>query len=120
MVDQWLDRRMEQDSDDLLAESIREHGRGEYPCYSGRWMELLAGRETGGVEYEPGAGGEIEAMLGGMVVDANLTRKQRMVVRWVVRGVSQREIARMMGLSEAQVSRIRSAAIERLRREGLV
>lgn len=112
--------QLERDSDRLLAESIRECGRGEYPCYSARWMEIVSGRERSGVEHQPCPGGEIEAMLGAMVVDAKLTRSQRMVVRWVARGISQREIARMMDLSEAQVSRIRRAALDRMRREGVV
>lgn len=110
---------LERRSDRLLAGSIRERGRGAYPCFTERWLEILGGRERGDVERLPGAGGEIEAMLGAIVVDAKLTRRQRTVVRYVARGISQREIAHMMGISEAQVSRIRSAALERLRREGL-
>jgi DNA-binding CsgD family transcriptional regulator len=81
-------------------------------------MDILGRRERPGVERAAAPGGEIEAKLAGMVVHANLTRRQRQVIRWVVRGISQREIAEMLGISESQVSRIRSAAIERIRREG--
>ena len=35
-------------------------------------------------------------------------------------GVPQRRIAGMLGISESQVSRIRSAALERMRREGVL
>ena len=68
----------------------------------------------------PAPAGEIEARLAGMVVDAQLTRRQRMVVRWIARGQSQRQIAAMLGISEAQVSRVKSAAFARMRREGLL
>jgi DNA-binding NarL/FixJ family response regulator len=119
-VDRLPDDELERRSDELLADSVRERGRGEYPCYTRRWMEILGRRECEGIDRVPDAGGEIEAMLGAMVVNANLTRRQRMVIRWIVRGISQREIAEMMGLSEAQVSRIKHAAFERMRREGVV
>jgi len=116
------EQRLERQADALLSGSIRERGRGDYPCYTERWMRLLAERERAGVEELPArpAGGEFEAMLGRMVVDADLTRRQRMVVRWVARGISQREIARMLGLSESQVCRIRQAAAERMRRAGVL
>ncbi len=118
-MQQHRETERERLSDELLAESIRRHGRGDYPCYTARWLQILSGRETGDVERTPAPGGEIEAMLGAMVVDAKLTRRQREVIRWIVRGLSQREIAKMLGISEAQVSRIRRAALERLRREGV-
>ncbi|MGD9497880.1 MAG: sigma factor-like helix-turn-helix DNA-binding protein [Armatimonadota bacterium] len=113
--------RLERQADALLAQSIRERGRGEYPCFTERWMDLLARRERPGVEELPASSpGELEAKLGGMVVNAGLTRRQRMVIRWLARGVSQREIAQMLGLSESQVCRIKQAALQRLRRsEGL-
>ncbi|MFW5866431.1 MAG: sigma factor-like helix-turn-helix DNA-binding protein [Armatimonadota bacterium] len=114
------EREIERSSDALLAECRRDNDAGEYPCHTERWMDILARRERSGVEYAPAPGGEVEAKLAAMVVSANLTRRQRMVVRWVVRGVAQREIAQMMGLSESQVSRIRSAALERIRREGVL
>ncbi|MGC9318327.1 MAG: hypothetical protein ACP5KN_09900, partial [Armatimonadota bacterium] len=87
------ERRLERQADRLIAESIRRHGRGEYPCYQERWMDQLSRRERPGVERVAGSvgPGEIEARLGGMVVDAQLTRRQRMVIRWIVRGISQRE-----------------------------
>lgn len=113
-------REMEERSDELLAQSGRDGGREEYPCHTERWMQILGRRDRPGIERVPAPGGEFEAKLAGMVVHANLTRRQRMVVRWVMRGVSQREIAEMLGLSESQVSRIRSAALDRLRREGVL
>lgn len=113
-------RRMELErrSDELLANS--EDDRPDYPCHTERWMNILSRRECDGADRTPAPGGEIEATLARIVVDAHLTRRQRMVIRWVVRGVSQREIAEMLGLSEAQVSRIKSAAWDRLRREGVL
>jgi len=113
------ERDLERSSDALLAENGWQDECGEFPCHTERWMDILGRRERPGVERAPAPGGEIEATLAAMVVNANLTRRQRMVIRWVVRGTSQREIAQMMGLSEAQVSRIRSAALQRIRREGL-
>ncbi len=114
--------RLERQADELLARSIRERGRGEYPCYTERWMRLLAERECPGVEdlAAPPTCGEFEAMLGGMVVDADLTRRQRTVIRWAARGLTLREIAQMMGLSESQVCRIRQAALERMKRAGVL
>ncbi|MFP4248691.1 MAG: sigma factor-like helix-turn-helix DNA-binding protein [Armatimonadota bacterium] len=109
---------LERQSDALITASGDGGGRKEYPCHTERWMDILARREQPGAERAEAPGGEIEAKLAGIVVNANLTRRQRMVIRWVARGVSQREIAGMLGLSEAQVSRIRSAALDRIRREG--
>ncbi len=109
---------LERRSDELLTDDADD--RAEYPCHTERWMDIVARRESPGVERAPARGGEIEARLAGMVVDASLTRRQRMVVRWLARGLSQREIAETLGLSEAQVSRIKSAAFERMRREGVL
>lgn len=108
---------LERRSDELLIDG--EQGRREYPCHTERWMEILGRRERPGIERVPAPAGEIEAKLAGMVVDAQLTRRQRMVVRWLARGQSQRQIAAMLGISEAQVSRVKSAAFARMRREGL-
>jgi DNA-binding CsgD family transcriptional regulator len=108
---------LERSSDELLTQSRSRGGDEDYPCHTERWMDILSRRERPGVERIAAPGGEIEASLAGMVVHANLTRRQRMVVRWVVRGISQREIAKRLGLSEAQVSRIKSAALDRIRRE---
>ena len=84
-------------------------------------MNELSRRERPGVEEMPVPNrGMLEARLGGMVVNANLTRRQRMVIRWIARGVSQREIAEMLGLSEAQVSRIKHAAIQRMQKAGVL
>jgi DNA-binding CsgD family transcriptional regulator len=110
-------RDLERRSDELLAENGR--GDGEYPCHTERWMEILSYRECPGVEAMPAPGGEVEARLGAMVVDANLTRRQRTVIRLVTRGLSGREIAAQMGISEAQVSRIRHAALDRIRSGGV-
>jgi len=116
------ERRLERQADELLTRSTRERGGGDYPCHTERWMRLLAERERPGVEDLPAppSCGEFEAMLGGMVVNADLTRRQRMVIRWVARGISQREIAAKMGLSESQVCRIRQAALQRMRRAGVL
>jgi DNA-binding CsgD family transcriptional regulator len=111
---------LERRSDQLIADSGRDGGAVEYPCHTERWMDILGRREQAGVEGIPSSGGEVEAKLAALVVDANLTRRQRMVVRWVARGLSGREIARMLGISESQVSRIRSAALDRIRREGVL
>ena len=110
-------RELERRSDGLVVAS--SGAAAEYPCHTERWMDILARRERPGVERAAAPGGEIDAALARMVVDANLTRRQRMVIRSVMRGVSQREIAGMLGLSEAQVSRIKSAAWERIRRAGV-
>lgn len=116
------ERELERRADELLVESIRRHGRGEYPCYTERWMNLLSERECPGVEKlpSPPIAGEFEAIIGGMIVDANLTRRQRMVIRWIARGLSQRQIAEMMGLSESQVCRIKQAALRRMREAGVL
>ena len=110
---------LERRSDELLLDSKQSGGREEYPCHTERWMDILGRREAPGAERAPAPGGEVEATLARMVVDANLTRRQRMVIRWITRGHSQREIAEMLGLSEAQISRIKSAALERIRRAGV-
>ena len=78
---------LERRSDELLIDG--EQGRREYPCHTERWMEILGRRERPGIERVPAPAGEIEAKLAGMVVDAQLTRRQRMVVRWLARGQSQ-------------------------------
>lgn len=111
---------LERAADELLSASAREHGRGDYPWYSERWLGLLARRERPGVEELPApeSCGEAQARLAGLVVDANLTRRQRMVVRWLARGLSQREIAAQLGISESQVCRIKQAALGRLRAVG--
>lgn len=115
------ERDLERRADELLAESVRRDGRGEYPFYTERWLRELRRRERSGVEYMPArGGGRLEARLGGMVVDAQLTRRQRQVIRWVVRGISQREIARMLGISESQVCRVKQAAIRRMRDTGVL
>ncbi len=111
-------KKLERRSDELLAENESDCDE-EYPCHTERWMQILARREAKQDAPPAAPGGEIEAALARMVVDANLTRRQRMVIRWIVRGVSQRQIAEMLGVSESQVSRIKSAAWDRLRREGV-
>ena len=113
-------QRLERQADELLTQSVRTTGRGEHPCYSERWMDILSERERAGVEELPAPPdpGEREAKLGAIVVDAQLSRQQRTVIRWVARGLSQRQIAGMLGISESQVSRLKSAAIERMRRVG--
>jgi len=113
-------RDLERGADELLNTSAREDGRGDYPWHSERWMELLARRERPGVEELPAPehAGAAQARLAGLVVDADLTRRQRMVVRWLARGLSQREIAALLGLSESQVCRIKQAAFERVRAVG--
>lgn len=111
---------LERAADALLSASAHEDGRGDYPWYSERWLELLARRERPGVEELPAPErrGAAAARLAGLVVDAGLTRRQRMVVRWLARGLSQREIATLLGLSESQVCRIKQAAFKRLRAAG--
>lgn len=111
---------LERRSDRIINESGRGGARDEYPCHTERWMDILGRRERPGVERAVAPGGEIEAKLAGMVVDANLSRRQRMVVRLIVRGMTQRQIAETLGLSESQVSRIKSAALDRIRGEGLL
>lgn len=113
-------RDLERAADELLGASARAHGRGDYPWYSERWMDMLGRRERPGVEELPAPQsiGEEHGRLAALVVDANLTRHQRMVIRWLARGLSQREIAALLGLSEAQVCRIKQAALERLRAVG--
>lgn len=111
---------MERRSDELINESRRDAGRAEYPCHTERWMDILGRRERPGAERAAAPGGEIEAKLASMVVDANLSRRQRMVVRLIARGMTQRQIAETLGLSESQVSRIKSAALDRIQREGLL
>lgn len=115
------DREYEREADRLIAESIRRSGRGEYPCYQERWMDELARREVPGIERVAApTGGQIEARLAGMVVEARLTRRQRLVIRGLLQGRRQREIAGMLGISESQVCRIKQAAVRRMREAGVL
>jgi DNA-directed RNA polymerase specialized sigma subunit len=66
----------------------------------------------------PESAGEAHGRLARLVVDADLTRRQRLVIRCLARGRSQREIAALLGLSESQVCRIKQAALARLRAVG--
>lgn len=115
-------RELECAADELLSADAREHGRGDYPWYSERWMELLGRREQPGVDEMPApeSAGAAHGRLARLVVDADLTRRQRLVIRGLARGLSQREIAARLGLSEAQVCRIKQAALARLRAVGEV
>ncbi len=84
-------------------------------------MDELARREVPGIERVAApTGGQIEARLAGMVVEARLTRRQRLVIRGLLRGRRQREIAGMLGISESQVCRIKQAAVQRMREAGVL
>ncbi|HCA47696.1 MAG TPA: hypothetical protein DEP45_10185 [Armatimonadetes bacterium] len=109
---------LERQADTLLAEHAQRSP--EYPCYTERWMDILARRDAPGADLAPDHGGEVEGRLAAMVVNAALTRRQRTVVRGLARGLSQREIAVKLGLSEAQVSRIKAGALQRIRSEGVL
>jgi len=95
-------------------------GRGEYWFYTQRWMEMLSAREQGGVEELPGPpmlGHENSlALLAWLVVGANLTRRQRQVIRLLASGMRQCEIAMHLGISQTQVSRLKHAALRNMRR----
>ncbi len=109
-------------ADELLMGSVRRRGRGEYPFYTQRRMEELARRETQFREElsptEPPAPDAAisQATLARVVVDAQLTRRQRTVIRWLARGLSQRQIAEMLGVSEPTVTRLKQSAFEEMRR----
>ena len=115
MVDR---NELERHADALLTEHAQ--GAAEYPCHTERWMDILSRREAPGADLAPASVGEIEARLARLVVNATLTRRQRMVVRGLVSGLSQREIAAKLDISEAQVSRIKSGALQRMRSEGVL
>ena len=112
--------RVELEAEQLLTASVRERGRGEYPFYTERWMNLVSEREAALDEHVPADEGPAEdtgaAALARLVVDAQLTRRQRMVVRWLLQGLSQQQIAEMLGVSEASVTRLKQSAFERIRR----
>ncbi|HUS79933.1 MAG TPA: LuxR C-terminal-related transcriptional regulator [Armatimonadota bacterium] len=120
---------LENQADRLLIASAREQGRGEYPFYTQRWIEIVGEHEHPAGDRAEGwpdevrtacaSGGddpESRATLARLVVDAQLTRKQRTVIRWLQLGLSQTQIAEMLGLSEASVTRLKQAALEQMRR----
>lgn len=115
MVDR---NELERRADTLLTEHAQ--GAAEYPCHTERWMDILSRREAPGADLASASGGEVEARLARLVVNATLTRRQRVVVRGLAHGLSQREIAAKLGISEAQVSRIKAGALRRMRSEGVL
>jgi len=111
--------RLERRADELLLTSAREAGRGDYPFHTQRWMDLLAAREGAGVEHLPAPPPEpVEhcALLARVLADADLTRRQRQVIRLLAAGLRQAEIAARLSISQAQVSRLKQAAIRAMRR----
>lgn len=114
--------RSEIAADELLRRSTEERGRGQYPFYTQRRMEELSSREQewrDELEPMPGPGEALDEGAGTLaraVVDAQLTRRQRMVIRWLAQGLSQRRIAEMLGVSEASVTRLKQSAFEEMRR----
>lgn len=115
--------RAEIESDQLLVASARDRGRGNYPFYTERWMGDLSDREeaydgamVAGQRKPPGPGeGNSAGCTARVVVDAQLTRRQRTVVRWLAQGLSQGQIAEMLGVSEASVTRLKQAAFDQMR-----
>ncbi len=107
---------LERQADELLLASAREAGRGAYPFYTQRWMETLAAREEPGVEELPAPEKDDAPLLARLVVEANLTRRQRQVIRLIAAGLRQYEVARRLGISEPQVSRLKGAALREMRR----
>ncbi len=111
---------LEIQADQLLGASAQDDGRGDYPFYTQRWMELLSARErpvddrlsaTPPTTSEPGD----RALVARLVVDGQLTRAQRTVIRWMQLGRSQRQIAEAMGVSEPTISRLKQTALARMR-----
>lgn len=112
----------EDTADRLLRASRHQCGRGDYPFYSERRMAALSAREQQWrddlhpVAGMDGAPAKDRALLARLVVDAQLTRRQRLVVRWLAQGLSQRQMAEMLGVSEATVCRLKQSALEQMRR----
>ena len=112
---------LERQADQLLLASARQTGRGVYPFYTQRWMEILAAREDPGVEELPAPSvpeDDSSPLLARLVVDAKLTKRQRQVIRLMAQGLRQCEIAGRLGISEAQVSRLKCAALREMRQLG--
>jgi len=112
---------LERQADQLLLASARQRGRGMYPFYTQRWMEILATREDPGVEELPAPPmpeDDSSPLLARLVVDAKLTKRQRQVIRLMAQGLRQCEIAGRLGISEAQVSRLKRAALREMRQLG--
>ncbi len=107
---------LEIEAEQLLLASDR--GRAEYPFYTQRWMEELSARELPVLETlasdQPSPASD-QAIIARLIVDAQLTRKQRMVIRLMQRGFAQKQIAEMVGTSGAGVTRLKQAALAAMR-----
>ena len=92
--------------------------RDEYPFYTQRWIEELSARELPVLETLASAGPSPtsdQAIIARLIVDAQLTRKQRTVIRLMQRGVEQQQIAEILGVSDAGVTRLKQAALAGMR-----
>ncbi len=103
-------------AEQLLLDSSGD--QGEYPFYTQRWIEELSARELPVLETLASSGpspASDQAIIARLIVDAQLTRNQRVVIRLMQRGIEQREIAEALGISEAGVTRLKQAALAAMR-----
>ena len=107
---------LEIEAEQLLRENASD--QREYPFYTQRWIEELSAQELPVLETlagdEPSPTSD-QAIIARLVIDAQLTRKQRTVIRLMQRGVEQQQIAEALGISEASVTRLKQAALVAMR-----
>ena len=107
---------LEIEAEQLLLDNAND--QDEYPFYTQRWMEKLSARERPVLQTlasnRPSPASD-QAIIARLIVDAQLTRKQRTVIRLMQRGIEQQRIAEMLGVSDAGVTRLKQAALAEMR-----
>ena len=106
---------------EITAEQLLLDNSGdqdEYPFYTQRWIEELSARELPVLETLASDGpspASDQAIIARLIVDAQLTRKQRAVIRLMQRGIEQQQIAEILGTSGVGVTRLKQAALIAMR-----
>lgn len=107
---------LEIEAEQLLLDDSGD--QDEYPFYTQRWIEELSARELPVLEAlvsnRPSPVSD-QAIIARLIVDAQLTRKQRVVIRLMQRGLEQQQIAEILGVSDAGVTRLKHAALTQMR-----
>lgn len=107
---------LEIEAEQLLLDN--DSDQDEYPFYTQRWIEELSARELpvlGTLASARPSPASDQAIIARLIVDAQLTRRQRIVIRLMQRGIEQQQIAEMLGTSNAGVTRLKQAALAAMR-----